>query len=301
MFTTMISEKILFTLIGTFLILCLFSIVGCSSKKPIPARSSSQEQRTERVNKALGSTLTEDSKKEEGTEEVNSTGPSLEEMKTELENTKKAKDGVDEKLKSTLKSLEEVETELENTKEEKKQLESDLSELNNKFQEVEKAKDQALQRAETAEKQRDELQKRIALVPQAKIKNVQHKVTRRGSFVKRKGMEISGEFSVSNRKGHKVWVIAYFYFEDGRPLRDHSKKNNYNGQVATHSVFKIKYTNAQLTKTEGFKLFLFHTDFHVQQPADLRFKVRIYDETTGNFLENEPYNSKPFRYNPIDR
>ena len=171
-----------------------------------------------------------------------------------------------------------------------------LNRLKNENPEAVKRADKAEDDLETIEQNLRILEDKIALVPQAEVNHIYHKeITRGRGPLSKKGMEIGGKFSVSNRKGIKVRVVAYFYFADERPLRDNNGKNEHNGQVAVGQDFTPDYVRQE---NKEFKFFIAYDELHVGQPAVLKFKIRVYDKTTVSFLETVPY-EKEFRFNPF--
>ena len=214
-------------------------------------------------------------------------------------------------LKNRVANAEEAENQAKDQAEQARNRADTLEKKNNQLknrvanaEEAEnQAKDQAEQarnRADTLEKKNSQLKKlnedledKIALVPRADIETVHYKIIR---TLRKKGIEISGRFRVSNRKGHKVWATAYFYRADGRQLEDWNKKKAHKGYVAARQDFKPEYVKP--TKAESFKLFMPFNELEVgKNRDDLKFEVRIYDETTEQFLEKAPY-SEQFLYNP---
>ena len=100
-----------------------------------------------------------------------------------------------------------------------------------------------------------------------------------------KGMRIHVKFEVDNLKGGKGSVIAYFYYKSGNPLKDSNEKyRTKSGKVSGSRNFQPRYVNSIY---EDFKLFMPYRELHMGAgKSDLKFKVRILDKGTGQFLSS---------------
>lgn len=125
----------------------------------------------------------------------------------------------------------------------------------------------------------------VSYNPIAKIENVRvdHNVFGSGD----KGMRIYVDFNVANMYLRDGRVAAYFYFQDGTPLKDFNQKfRTTNGNVSVGDNFSAPFTISQY---EDFSLFMPYNELHMTQGKfNLKFQVRIY-ERGGDFLDNENY------------
>jgi hypothetical protein len=108
--------------------------------------------------------------------------------------------------------------------------------------------------------------------------DVKHNVTVDG----RKGMKIYPQFAVKHAKGKELRVSAYFYFNDGRPLKDFNDSyNTSNGNVSTGTDIQpcCDITNYSLGDYYDFYLFIPYSELHLDSGDfyNLKFYVVIWE------------------------
>ena len=116
-----------------------------------------------------------------------------------------------------------------------------------------------------------------------------------------KGMRIHVKFTVDDLKDSEGLCIAYFYFADGRKLRDFNERfRTIDDQVSVSKTFTPGYVNSIY---RDFKLFMPYSELHISGIGkwDLKFKVQIYNRATASFLAisdwiNFTYTSKTDRF-----
>ena len=110
------------------------------------------------------------------------------------------------------------------------------------------------------------------------IKSVetQHNVVQNGQ----KGMNIIVNYSVEGMKGKTGDLNAYFYFEDGTPLKDGNKSSvpcygTYNGSVVVGKQFTPRYDDVAMSST----LFMPYDELHLRKGKfSLKFYCAIFDD-----------------------
>ena len=263
-------------------------------------RNRTLEQQVEQAktdNSSLESELSNSARQLDRTTERNRTlEQQVEQAKTDNSSLELKVSNLNSRLNRENKALEEKVNEVERNERAISNLRGRLARAESKADETETLAQQNVQlkdKIKEVEAAVEELKKKIALVPQAEIISVNHRHGKKGFT---QGLRINGTFRVSNRKGHKVKVIALFYFlADRKEVRSPDKDHAHEGQVAALQEFMPKSTSIT---NEQFELFIPYNELHVSQTHDLKYEVRIYDETTESFLEVKPH-SKPFRYNPF--
>ena len=271
-------------------------MIGCSSKELEQQLQQSKDRETQ-ARKRINTLQTNNNQLKE---RVDNAEEAENKAKDQAEQARKRVDALQKDNNQLKKQVNTLHRDNSQLKERVNTFQRDNSQLKKQVNTLQRDNSQLKERVNTFQgdnsqlkKRNEDLEKKIALVPQAEIESVHFKRTQKW---RKKGIEISGKFQVSNRKGHKVWATAYFYFADGRPLRDNNEREEHKGQVAARQDFKPEYV--KLKKAESFKLFMPYDELHVEQADDLRFEVRIYDETTDSYLEITPY-SQRFRHDPF--
>ena len=110
------------------------------------------------------------------------------------------------------------------------------------------------------------------------IKSVetQHNVVQNGQ----KGMNIIVNYSVEGMKGKTGELNAYFYFEDGTPLKDGNKSSvpcygTYGGSVVVGKQFTPRYDDVAMSST----LFMPYDELHLRKGKfSLKFYCAIFDD-----------------------
>ena len=110
------------------------------------------------------------------------------------------------------------------------------------------------------------------------IKSVetQHNVVQNGQ----KGMNIIVNYSVEGMKGKTGDLNAYFYFEDGTPLKDGNKSSvpcygTYDGSVVVGKQFTPRYDDVAMSST----LFMPYDELHLRKGKfSLKFYCAIFDD-----------------------
>lgn len=110
------------------------------------------------------------------------------------------------------------------------------------------------------------------------IKSVetQHNVVQNGQ----KGMNIIVNYSVEGMKGKTGDLNAYFYFEDGTPLKDGNKSSvpcygTYNGSVVVGKQFTPRYDDVAMSST----LFMPYDELHLRKGKfSLKYYCAIFDD-----------------------
>lgn len=110
------------------------------------------------------------------------------------------------------------------------------------------------------------------------IKSVetQHNVVQNGQ----KGMNIIVNYSVEGMKGKTGDLNAYFYFEDGTPLKDGNKSSvpcygTYDGSVVVGKQFTPRYDDVAMSST----LFMPYDELHLRKGKfSLKYYCAIFDD-----------------------
>ena len=97
-----------------------------------------------------------------------------------------------------------------------------------------------------------------------------------------KGMQVHVKFRVNNFKGKQGTVNAYFFKENGNPLKD-SNRDYYttSGNVSTWGNFQLGYVNAIYN---DYTLFIPNKELHLYGKHNLKFRIQIFDTSTGDAL-----------------
>ncbi len=90
-----------------------------------------------------------------------------------------------------------------------------------------------------------------------------------------KGMRIHVKFNVHNFKDGSGRVVAYFYKQNGDPLKDaNGRYNTTTGDVSTSGKFQPGYVNSVYN---DFKLFFPYKELHMARGKhNLKFRIRIF-------------------------
>lgn len=103
-----------------------------------------------------------------------------------------------------------------------------------------------------------------------------------------KGMLIHTDFDAVGMKDHKVYVAAYFYFDDGTPLKDEDGEfSTPDGQVCVASRQTVSYDSSNFS---DYKLFIPNDQLHVRD-ANLKFYVRVEDDTMDDKTKISDYHT----------
>ena len=92
------------------------------------------------------------------------------------------------------------------------------------------------------------------------------------------GMRIYTDFSVQHMQGKKVQVAAYFYYRDGRALKD--KNGSYSYKTATGDVAVSRMSTVQRdnSRFDDFSLFMPYDELDLGTGRyELQMKVKIWD------------------------
>ena len=97
------------------------------------------------------------------------------------------------------------------------------------------------------------------------------------------GMRIHTKFKVNRFKGKPGIACAYFYFRDGKPLKDLNKRYlTQDGKVAVGWFFQPGYVN---TIYEDYTLFMPYSELHMAEGRhELKFMVQIFNRSTAKPL-----------------
>jgi serine/threonine-protein kinase len=162
-----------------------------------------------------------------------------------------------------------------------------------KQREIESAKQKQLeeqQKREAAEKkQQEEAAKRVELEkmqPQGKIE----KVWVDYDYVRgnRKGLLIHTKFSVNNLQSVGCLIAAYFYYENGDPLKDYD--NDFytaKGDVAVSDTFSPKYVESEF---DDYELFIPTDELLTKSGTyNLKFQVQIRKQLSETSFDSSEY------------
>ena len=109
-----------------------------------------------------------------------------------------------------------------------------------------------------------------------KLVETQHNVVQNGQ----KGMNIIVNYSVEGMKGKTGDLNAYFYFEDGTPLKDGNKSSvpcygTYGGSVVVGKQFTPRYDDVAMSST----LFMPYDELHLRKGKfSLKYYCAIFDD-----------------------
>lgn len=98
-----------------------------------------------------------------------------------------------------------------------------------------------------------------------------------------KGMLIHTKFVVDGMLGRTGRCVAYFYFENGDPLKDFNENyRTVDGKVSVGDDFEPRYES---TRFSDFKLFMPYDELHMASGSyELKFYVLVYDKVTEEDL-----------------
>lgn len=101
----------------------------------------------------------------------------------------------------------------------------------------------------------------------------------------RKGIRIRVTFEVDNFKSKPGIVCAYFYRENGTPLKDNNRHYwSTNGNVCVGGHFQPGYVN---TIYRDYRLFIPLSELHLSRGRhDLKFMVQVFNRSTGKALSH---------------
>ena len=94
---------------------------------------------------------------------------------------------------------------------------------------------------------------------------------------RQKGMRIHIKFNVENLRGKTIEVSAYFYYQDGKGLKDFDGRyKTKDGKVVLHKRLQPKYDN---TRWDGLQLFIPYDQLHMSRNVkhNLKFNIIIWD------------------------
>ena len=96
------------------------------------------------------------------------------------------------------------------------------------------------------------------------------------------GMRIHVKFNVHNFKDGSGRVVAYFYKENGDPLKDtNGRYYTTSGEVSTSGKFQPKYVRSVYN---DFKLFFPYQELHMPRGKhNLKFQIRIFKVDSGTW------------------
>jgi len=108
---------------------------------------------------------------------------------------------------------------------------------------------------------------------------IEHNVIENG----RKGMRVHVRFIVRNGNGVPSRLIAYFYYEEGKPLRSaDSQYRTADGMVSAHESFTPRYDTATF---DNFQLFVPYDALNMGPgKSRLKFNIELYDENQRKFF-----------------
>lgn len=112
--------------------------------------------------------------------------------------------------------------------------------------------------------------------------NVDHNVIKDGV----KGMKIHVKFNIQNCKGENCRCIAYFMYEDGKPVKDtNNQYKDAGGNVSTGADFSPGYDN---TTYKDLELWIPNEELHINTSSgkvNCYFLVQLYDFDISEFVE----------------
>ncbi len=112
-----------------------------------------------------------------------------------------------------------------------------------------------------------------------------------------KGMRIYVKFSISGMRGKDCRVVAYFYHENGSPVKDENNSfNTSSGNASCGKSFTPPYDN---TSYKHFGLFMPYDELHLDGKFDLKYYVAIWGN--GRQLESSDYRSFTLDWNAPSR
>lgn len=102
---------------------------------------------------------------------------------------------------------------------------------------------------------------------------------------RKKGMRIRATFEIDRYKGQPGIVCAYFYRENGTPLKDRNRQYHAtDGNVAAGGWFRPGYVN---TTYRDYAIFIPYSELHTGSGRhDLKFMVQIFNRSTGKALSD---------------
>jgi hypothetical protein len=121
------------------------------------------------------------------------------------------------------------------------------------------------------------LQDTASLKPVGKIEGwwIEHNVYEEGQ----KGMRIHVNFSVQNMKDQTGYIGVYYYFQDGKPLKDHNRKYcTRDGHVSVAQGFTPE---EESDRGDDWKLFMPYGEFHLEGGESvypLQCNVSLFDQ-----------------------
>ena len=101
-----------------------------------------------------------------------------------------------------------------------------------------------------------------------------------------KGIRIHVKFNVNNMKGKTGQVAAYFYFQEGKPLKDLDRNyRSSDGQVSVSEDFTPGY---QGTLYNDFTMFIPYDQLHMNNGEyDLKFEVLIWSHNDHKLAKSD--------------
>ena len=314
MLRTTDSSKALFTLISALHVLVLFAMISCSSKSSGKSASvSNQPPRAKPPANEIFQQSEQPSYNADLQRRVDQADSEIRELRSQLTQAENKANQADSKIQELRSDNVELEEQVEaiqsdadafqnhnaDLKRRVDQADSEIRELRSQLTQAENKANQAREQLKQAneaktkvESEIEKLRKLVALVPQAEVHL--ERVIPDKKFGRGEGIKIVGNFSVSNRKGHKLLIMALFY-EDGMPLRSRNRLYQHKDQVAVFKDFTPEYVRQ--ARRESFELFIPFSELDVLQKRDLTFEVRVYDEATGRFLDEKPP-TRNFTFDP---
>ena len=107
---------------------------------------------------------------------------------------------------------------------------------------------------------------------------VDHNVYQNGDS----GMHINVDFDVYGMRGEVGKAVAYFYYDNGTPLRDlNDRFNTVTGAVAVSTEFEPRWANTVYTDLE---IFMPYDELHMDDgDFELKLRVQLFHESYGDW------------------
>jgi hypothetical protein len=106
-------------------------------------------------------------------------------------------------------------------------------------------------------------------------------------------LKITPAFTIENAKGLKCLAVAYFYYDNGQPLRDHNNLyHTVDGNVSSSEDFKPSYDVTLYDNTQtGFIISLPYKELELPRGSyKLKYKVILFDDKLNQVVTSGYYN-----------
>lgn len=123
---------------------------------------------------------------------------------------------------------------------------------------------------------------------------VEHNVIQYVGLIPIKGMKIHAKFHINNMLNKQGQIVAYFSFQNGTVLKDYNGQYRASdGQVSVGENFTPNYKNCVYN---NYTLFMPYTELHCTGTSYLRFKLQIFEKTSGSWKSIASSNYTNFMY-----